>query len=66
MRILAIILLISILIDIIFPIIKVVKAIKIAKEKNVDYKGVSLNRFLISEVLNVLALIFFILYLIKY
>lgn len=66
MKILAFILLISCLMDIVFPIIKTIKGIVFAKKNNIAVDKKLLGNVIKAEILNCVAFVFFILFLINY
>ncbi|MHB9924792.1 hypothetical protein [Clostridium botulinum] len=66
MKLLAVILLISCLIDIILPIVKVVKGIIFAIKNNIEIDKKLLSNVITSEILNFLAVIFFMLFITNY
>ena len=66
MKIVAILLSVSCLIDIIFPIKKVVKSYIKAKKNGAKTESINLKKFYFVELMNYIALIFFIIFILKY
>ncbi|WP_244832974.1 hypothetical protein [Clostridium sp. BJN0001] len=66
MKLIAIILIISCLIDIINPSKRLFKSYIRAKKRGVNVKDINFKAFYKAEILNIIALIFFIIFIFKY